>query len=83
MIVGVVGLFDYFIILEEVSQGFAFAFLVYLKCPRKKGKNPLQVFDILPKNNFLTLCILLIQVCLKFIMYNKYKCSNCQKGNVS
>lgn len=29
------------------------------------------------------LCILLIQVRLKFIMYNKHKCSNCQKGNIS
>lgn len=41
------------------------------------------MFDILPRNNFPLLRILLIQVCLKFIMYNEHKCSNCQKGNLS
>lgn len=69
------------------SQVFPFAFVRVHEMPKqttppKPRRNPFQMFDILPRNNFLMLCILLTEVCLKFIMYNEHKCSNCQKGNI-
>lgn len=72
--------------LEEEFSSSCFPSAVILKCQNKNKthkESSLQMFEVLPKDYFHMLYTLLILIALKFIMYNKCKCSSCQGSSVS
>lgn len=72
--------------LEEGFLSFCFSICCYFKMSKQK-QNPQRIFSSnvwgSSKDYFHMLYILLILIALKFIMYNKCKCSSCQGSSIS